>query len=153
MAEESKPETLPSEVEIILDSVPKDKRTIVLKQIQTLMTVKTHRGPLPDAESLRIYNDFIPDGGDRLMKEVEKQSDHRILMEQLVVKRQFNQSSIGQIFALIIALFALTIAWDLAKNDKQVVGGIIGGATVLGLVATFIVGRKKQTREIQEKRN
>jgi len=61
-----------------------------------LSVKRSYSGPLPDGESIKIYDEVIPNGGDRLMSTVEKQLDHRIEIEKIGVKRSFNQSSTGQ---------------------------------------------------------
>jgi len=40
-----------------------------------------HIGPLPDPETLRAYDEIIPNGAERLMQLVERQSNHRQALE------------------------------------------------------------------------
>lgn len=96
---------------------------------------------MPDAETIRIYNEVIPEGGNRLMSNVEKQLDHRISIENIGVKRSFNQSSTGQWMALIIVLFFGLISWDLAKSGKESTAVIIGTVDIVALVVVFITGK------------
>lgn len=53
----------------------------------------------------------------------------------------------GLWFALVIALLGLSIAAYLALQDQTVVASVVGGTTLVGLVAAFIVG--KSTKEPQ----
>ena len=87
------------------------------------------------------------------MSMAENQSNHRMTIEKTAIKRQFNQSGIGQVFALIIAIIALLISWDLASKGHDEVASIIGGTTVVGLVSAFIYGKRKQKKDLGEKDN
>ncbi len=102
---------------------------------------KYYSGSLPDGESIRIYDDVIPNGGDRLMSTVEKQLDHRIEIENTGVNRTFNQSSTGQWMGFVIALVFGLIAWDLANSGFTVVASILGTVDIVALVAIFITGK------------
>lgn len=118
--------------------MPKEKRSILIEAL----IAKQHSGPLPDGETLRIYNEVIPDGGNRLMKTVEKQLDHRISIEKDAEKRTFNQNGVGQVMAFIIAILFGLIAWDLAKRGHDTTAMVLGGADLVALVAVFITGKK-----------
>ncbi len=94
-------EEIPVEVAQVIKGLPKEKQ---LPLIRALSVKKHYSGPLPDGESIKIYNDVIPNGGDRLMATVEKQLDHRIDVENIGVRRTFNQSSTGQWMGFFIAI-------------------------------------------------
>ena len=96
---------------------------------------------MPDGESLKVYNEIIPNGGDRLMSTVEKQLAHRIEIEKTGVTRTFNQSSTGQWMGFIIAVVFGLISWDLAKSGFTVAASILGTVDLVALVAIFITGR------------
>lgn len=105
-------EEIPIEVARVIKDLPLEEQQTLIKAL----AVKQHySGPLPDGESIKIYNDVIPNGGDRLMNTVEKQLQHRIKIEQIGIKRTFNQSSTGQWMGFVIAITFGVIAWDLAK--------------------------------------
>jgi uncharacterized membrane protein len=60
-------EDIPLEVAEVIKDLPKEKQKTL---ISALAISKHHSGPLPDGNSIRIYNEVIPDGGDRLMNTV-----------------------------------------------------------------------------------
>jgi len=130
-------EEIPVEVAQVIKGLPKEKQ---LPLIRALSVKKHYSGPLPDGESIKIYNDVIPNGGDRLMATVEKQLDHRIDVENIGVRRTFNQSSTGQWMGFFIAIVFGVIAWDLAKSGQTVVASILGTVDLVALVAIFITG-------------
>lgn len=127
---------IPPNVAQVIKDLPKEKRQVIIQELSV-----RHSGPLPDGETIRIYNEVIPDGGNRLMTNVEKQLDHRIEIENNGVKRSFNQSSTGQWMAFCIAILFGLIAWDLAKSGQTMVASILGTVDLVALVAVFITGR------------
>lgn len=126
------------EVAKVIKDLPEEKRKVI---IQALSITQHRSGPLPPADEIKIYSEVIPQGGDRLMKTVEKQLDHRIEIENEGINRSFNQSSTGQWMAFILALFFGLVSWDLAKNGHETTAAIIGGIDIVGLVTVFITGR------------
>ena len=129
---------IPIEVADVIKDLPKEKRQTL---IRALSVKKSYSGPLPDGESIKIYDEVIPNGGDRLMSTAEKQLDHRIKIEKTGVKRSFNQSSTGQWMGFLVAIAFGFIAWDLAKSGQTVVASILGTVDLVALVAVFITGK------------
>lgn len=126
-----------AEVAEVIKDLPEDKRRTVIHAL----TAHHHSGPLPDGETIKIYSEVIPNGGDRLMKTVEKQLEHRVEIEKKGLNRTFNQSSTGQWMGFGIALVFGVIAWDLAKSGHDVVAGVLGAIDLVALVTVFITGR------------
>jgi uncharacterized membrane protein len=134
----------------VLAALPKDKRRRLLAVIRSVSVVETHIGPIPRPEDIAEYNKHIPDGANRIMKMAEDQSKHRIEMERIIVTEQQSQSTRGQIFGLIIAVFGIGAGAIVAIMGHDAVGGAIAGTTVVTLVYAFITGRRKQ-RHASEK--
>lgn len=129
---------VPIEVAEVIKGLPKEKQETLIKAF----AIRQHySGPLPDGESIKIYDEVIPNGGDRLMSTVEKQLNHRIEIEKTGVKRSFNQSATGQWMGFAIAVIFGFIAWDLAKSGFTVAASILGTVDLVALVAVFITGK------------
>jgi uncharacterized membrane protein len=138
---QSREQDLPNitpEVATVIKGLPLEKRKVIMR---ALTVSQHHSGPLPDGESIRIYDEVIPNGGDRLMSTVEKQLDHRIQIESNGVNRTFNQSSTGQWMGFGIAIIFGLISWDLAKSGQAVVASILGTVDLVALVTVFITGK------------
>ncbi|MEN5132363.1 DUF2335 domain-containing protein [Elizabethkingia anophelis] len=112
--------------------------------LQVISISKSHSGPLPDVETLHGYNEIIPNGGERLMKQVELQGEHRRKIESSVIKWNNLQSLIGQIFGLLIAVGILYASYELAMNGHDGVAGALGTTTIGSLVGIFVYGKRKQ---------
>jgi len=139
------------EFQNILQRMPPAEQKKVIRSI-TISSFQAHMGPLPAPESLDQYNKIIPDGAERIMTMAEKQSSHRINIEHIVISGQVKQSGRGQIFGLIIAFVAIGASILLAMFNHEIVAGIIGGGSVVGLVTVFVVGRKEQKEQLSEKK-
>jgi uncharacterized membrane protein len=133
-----KSEEIPLEVAEIIKALPEEKGQTIMR---ALSIKRSYSGPLPDGESIKIYDEVIPNGGDRLMSTVEKQLNHRIEIEKTGVLRTFNQSSTGQWMGFAIAIVFGAIAWDLAKSGFTIVASILGAVDLVALVAIFITGK------------
>lgn len=131
-----------------LKSIKPKQRQEILQTIMQVVSVKTHSGPLPDVETLQGYNEIIPNGAERIMQQVEKQSEHRRDMERKVISSNNLQSFIGQFFGLLIAGGVLYASYELTMNGHDTVGGILGGTTLVSLVGIFVYGKKKQKDDL-----
>lgn len=113
---------------------------------------KTHSGPLPDPATLSEYSAIIPNGAERIMQMAEKQLDHRMRMENKVIGGQMMQSNLGQIFAFLIGIAALSASTYCIVSGYEWSGSIIGLGGLTGLVTAFIKGRSQQEKSLEEKR-
>lgn len=130
---------VPVEVAKVIKELPKDKQQTLIRALTVNQQYSS--GPLPDGRSIKIYNEVIPNGGDRLMRTVEKQLNHRIEIENIGIRRSFNQSSTGQYMAFTIAIVFGLISWDLAKSGYTVIASILGTIDLVALVAVFVTGK------------
>ena len=131
----------------VLDSIPVQKK----KQLAQVEVSILRSGPLPPPDELERYAQIIPNGGDRIMKQVEAQTAHRIEIEKMVISRQQKQTEIGQLFAFIIAITAIVAGAWLGAVGQPWLGGVIAGTTVVSLVATFLSGKSVMKKNLQEK--
>lgn len=82
----------------------------------------------------------------------EKQSIHRMDLENHTIREELSQSRYGQMFGFILGILGLASAVALALYDHEVVAGIIGGATLVSLVTVFVVGKKAQAEDLESKK-
>ena len=73
-------------------------------------------------------------------------------LEKRAVKSNIVNEKLGIISAFLIALAFGYIAYRCAIAGHDWPASIIGGTTVVGLVATFIKGRDRNTRELSQKK-
>ena len=112
----------------------------------------TYIGQLPHPEILAHYDEIYPGAAKIIIDRAEKQSDHRMDLEKRAVKSNIVNEKLGIISAFLIALAFGYIAYRCAIAGHDWPASIIGGTTVVGLVATFIKGRDRNTRELSQKK-
>jgi uncharacterized membrane protein len=103
-------------------------------------------GPIPPPDLLGGYNDVVKDGAERIFAMAEKQSSHRIQIEDQVIKEELKQSRLGQLFGFILGLVGMALATTLALFGHEAVAGIFGTTTIIGLVTVFVLGKKSQQK-------
>ena len=133
---------------------PSDKKRGKILSIissQLTATFKSYVGPIPSPENLKQYNDLLPGTAERLISMAERQSAHRIELEKKVISRQLEESTRGQYFGLIVALCFLAASYSLGMNGHDGLAGVLGGTTLVSLVAVFVIGKKKQREDLQSK--
>ena len=145
-------ESLDPEALEILKDIPDDDRR---KKLLTLLSIKSHTSifssPIPPPEILKGYNEIIPDGADRILKMVERQSEHRISLENNVIIRQQKQSGAGQIMGFVLSLVLIGASVFLGINGHDVLAATLGGATIVALASVFVIGQNKQQKDLNDK--
>ena len=112
---------------------------------------KIHMGPLPDPETLKKYGEIVPELPETIIAEFTNQSRHRRYLEKLVTTSDVIQSYVGQFTAAGLSLYIFKRSFDAIMADKPIVG-IAGIATALiGLVTTFLLGKRIQQKQLEKK--
>jgi len=133
----------------LFQDIPKAKRQEMVKAVVSI--TKIHSGPLPPVELIRGYEEIYPGSAKLIFDVFEKQANHRIKMEDTVITSSQRQSGRGQILAFIIAILFLGVATWVTLAGHDVVGGILGGVDIVGLVTVFVLGKKEQRSNLDEK--
>ena len=129
------------------------KRSKILKVLagKFTTTFKSHIGPIPSPEALKQYDDILPGTAERLVAMAERQSNHRIELERHVIERQLSDSRLGQYLGGLISVLFLGASYSLGMNGHDALAGILGGTTLVALVTVFVVGKNKQSQNLQSK--
>lgn len=110
-----------------------------------------YAGPLPHPSMLEKFEQIIPGSADRILKQAEAQTQHRINMESKVVAADIFKSYLGLIFGFIIGLSGIGGGIYLATLGFDVFGPILSGGTLVTIVTAFIYGTRSRKQE-REKR-
>ncbi|MEM6273458.1 MAG: DUF2335 domain-containing protein, partial [Bacteroidota bacterium] len=81
-----------------------------------------------------------------------QQMMHRQELEKIVIPAEVNQGRNGQIFGFIIGMFTIACGFVCILMDHEFAGGFLGTAGLTGLVSTFVLGRRRQDKDLAEKR-
>lgn len=139
---------IPEEIRKALESapIPEKQRKEIAVSIASYF-----QGPLPPPSLLREYNEVVRDGAERIFQKFESQSAHRQEMERMVIAEQLNQSRRGQKFGFVIALFGLALSAGMAYLGFEIYATSLASVTVVGLVTVFVVGKKSQRKDLDNK--
>lgn len=140
---------LPAELEEALQGVPEESREKIL---QLFLGVSIERsssfsGPLPPPALLKEYSDIVKNGAERIFQMTEKQSAHRMQLEDHAIREELEQSRRGQNFGFALGVLGLILATILALMGHETIAGIFGTTTIVGLVTVFVVGKRSQKKE------
>ena len=108
---------------------------------------KSFSGPLPPPEILVRYNEAVPNGAERIIVMAEKQSDHRMQLENQVVRADIQRSNLGLAAGLIIALAFLGVSYLLIDGGHETAGAVLGTVDIVGLAGVFVYGTISRRQE------
>ncbi|MDR1305347.1 MAG: DUF2335 domain-containing protein [Verrucomicrobiales bacterium] len=128
-----------------LASLNKGQKQAVVKAVRQIQG-QVYSGPIPPPEQLRQFNEIISNGADRIMKMAESQANQRMKTDGEIVRWQLFGNILGQVLAFLIAIGGLFATVYLAINNHEWVASIVGGTTIVGLVAAFIKGQNAQNK-------
>ncbi|MCL1967585.1 MAG: DUF2335 domain-containing protein [Fibromonadales bacterium] len=147
--EESSDLVVPEQLKTILadPEIPEDKKEAIIRLVVGVSVGESFSGPIPPPKILKGYNEAIENGAERVVAMAEKQSSHRIQLEDYAVREELKQSRIGQIFGFVLGLVGLLLATTLALLGHEAIAGIFGTTTIIGLVTVFVLGRKSLQKD------
>jgi uncharacterized membrane protein len=105
---------------------------------QTTFALTT--GPIPPPEQLAAYDQIVPGAANRILTMAEHEQNGRLS----ILTAQVRQSARGQWMAFTLALCFLAASVWVTLAGSPIVGGVLGGTTVVGIVAMFITGQALQ---------
>lgn len=141
---------VPDELKTILAGLPEEQRKAILG-IWISVKRSSFSGPIPHPEILAGYNNAVGNGAERVLGMAERQSAHRISLEEQVIKEELRQSRRGQTFGFLLGIIGMAISAFMAYTGHDTVATIFGSTTIVGLVTVFVVGRKLQEKDISKK--
>lgn len=126
------------------------------KQDVKLLTIhrtesQAFSGPLPPPELLKAYNEIIPDGAVRILAMAEKQQDHRINLENAVVRSDIRRSDRGLIFGFIICFVIALGGIYLIATGKSISGLVLVLSQMVSIAGIFVYSNKVREKERAEK--
>lgn len=142
---------IPDELKPIVEDqeLPDEKKDAIIKAL-LIQKASSFSGPIPPPEILKGYNEVLENGAERIIIMAEKQSEHRMQLENHAIKEQLKQSRRGQNFGFTMGIIGLALATILSLTGHETVAGIFGGTTIVGLTAVFVIGKRLQQKERSE---
>jgi uncharacterized membrane protein len=115
------------------------------------ITTASYYGPIPPASEMVKYEEACPGLPDRIMTMAEGQLTHRQEIELIAIKTSSRNSTLGVVFAFILAMTTLLIGGFCIYLNKDFLGSLIGSLGIGSIVATFVYGTRSNRLERQEK--
>ena len=120
------------------------------QQIVEARVSASFSGPLPHPNILAQYNQAVPNGAERIIAMTEKQSDHRMGLENRALHADIVRSYFGVVAGLAIAVFALYISYRLIDGGHETAGVLLGSIDIASLVGVFVFGTISRRWERKE---
>lgn len=108
-------------------------------------------GPIPPPALLGQYEEILPGMADRILQMAERQESHRHGIEKQAVTAEINRGYLGMASGFLVAICGLSIGGILLYGNKVVEGSVFAGVTLVSLVAVFVYGANKRSREREQK--
>ena len=129
------------------------QQQLFAKAVQSFSVRGEHfSGPLPPPDVLRRYDEIFPGLGERIVAMAENQSRHRQGLEKTVVEGRAANERRGQTYGFILAPLIGLGSIGIIAIGRSTEGLSIILGELAALVGVFIYGRKRQERELAEKR-
>lgn len=105
--------------------------------------IEHYSGPLPPPETLRQYDEIVPDGAERIMAMAEREQTHRHHMN----RREESRAILGVFSSLGIVITFAGVASLALSLGYAVEAAAILGTTLVAIVGAFIYGARGQRAE------
>lgn len=126
--------------------IPQTNKTTLQQNPRSIIIGQQYTGPIPPPEALEKYEKVLPGLADRIVKQAEAQTGHRIKQEDKVISSDILNSKLGLIFGFIIGMVGVVGGFVMVYLGKDV-GWLFSGGALVGLVGTFVYGRRTRERE------
>ena len=93
---------------------------------------------------MRGYDDVLPGAAERILRMAETDQADAREVRQLALREAAADSRRGQGYGFLVALAALAATCVLGYQGLEAAAATVGGVTVVGLVAVFIMGRRRE---------
>lgn len=113
------------------------------------VTLSQHEtdAPLLPMQQIEQIKQIHPERVDWVFQEASKEGEFRRSELRRVNTLVFAERFLGMLAGLMMGLAALYTSYELALNGHDVVAGVVGGTTVVGLVSAFVIGAKRKDAE------
>lgn len=122
------------------------------RRIIEMSIIRAHRfiGPIPHPSTLLEYDNVAPGLAERIVVMAEKEQSHRFECDKALINEPIKATKRGQWMGFVIAALCICASFVLALLGFEVVAGIIGGATVVGLVTVFVTNKPSKKENDKE---
>jgi uncharacterized membrane protein len=144
--------TPPTDIEALatplLDVLSGEKCDAVIRVARQIS--EFHSGPLPHPDTLRAYGEVIPNGAERIMGLVERESQHRHAQDARWVSCETRRITRGQWMAFVLTLCLTAAGLYLGATGHDWLAAGLFTTTIGAVVTLFVLGNKKRSSDGEE---
>ena len=107
-----------------------------------MVAVRARSGPLPAPEDFAAYEATCPGAADRLLSMVEETHASNIEVRNQIVRADVRDRARGMNYGFVSLVLILLLAFGLAMLDKDGLAAALFFDGALGVIATFVQGRR-----------
>lgn len=96
------------------------------------------QGPLPPPAALRAINELVPNGAERLIKQLELETAHRHKLETRQQTFPLIDHLAARLVALLFAAGCLTAIVICVQSGAQIPATVMGGAMIVAGINAFM---------------
>lgn len=122
----------------------------ILTQIQ--VRAEPYQGPIPHPDMLRAFDALVPGSAEKIINQMIKQSDHRMSLEQFVIRGDSRRADWGVVAGVIVTIAAFALAGLLVMQGLSLAGLGVFVASLAGLIGVFVYGAQLRKAEREEAR-
>lgn len=111
----------------------------------------SYSGPIPPPAFMREYNEIIPDAAERILAMAEKQTQHRIDLENRAMDSAIKRSNWGLVAGFVIGMTAICFGGTAMLMGHETGGFWLGMAGLTSLVGVFVIGKYMTLKERRDK--
>jgi len=110
----------------------------ILRQRLIAARFITRSGPLPDPATLAEYERILPGSAERIFRTFEKQFDHRMAIESVVIASNSFSQKLGTVFGGLVGLTGVAGGLWLSYAGRSLQGFAILVGTIGSLVGVYV---------------
>jgi len=111
----------------------------------------SYSGPAPLPSILRGYEEIVPGSAARILEQVNRQTDHRIDLENRVVNSDIARSKLGLWLGFFLSAMSIGGGCVVAGFGHDTAGAFIATTGVAALATVFVHGTNARRREREAK--
>jgi uncharacterized membrane protein len=130
------------------ERLPNDTRDGRAQEHPTVVGLQHFSGPLPPPAVLKQYDEVAPGSAERIIGKFERQVEHRISMESIVVWTGSVKEIAGLVCGFVIAMTAIIGGIYTALQGHPFLGGSLSFTGLATLVGAFLVTTLWRRQEV-----
>jgi uncharacterized membrane protein len=103
----------------------------------------TWQGPIPPPEILSRMNDVVPGAAERILRQAEKEQDHRHLMQRRSQTFPLYDQIVARVSALLFAFGCLGVIWYAVSVGANIPAGVLSAAMLVAGINAFLRYRSR----------